>query len=59
MTINEMLRCDICNKFISYKSFDHGATRKLKRPDNEFSSEDFETICSKCNAIQKKRVQRI
>jgi hypothetical protein len=50
---NEMLRCDICNKFISYKSFDNGATRKLIRPDNEFSSEDFETKCASCNKSNK------
>lgn len=43
------LRCDSCGKYISYKDFDHGATRKLIVPDNHFGKEDYETICIRCN----------
>ena len=43
-------KCDICGRFISFRDFEFDdATRKLLTPDSDYSIEEFETICSKCN----------
>jgi len=41
-------KCDECGKFISYKDFGKGATRKLASVDSDFSREAYETLCKKC-----------
>ena len=42
-------KCDICGKFISHDDlFDGSATIKIT-PDNEFSSEQTDIMCKKCN----------
>lgn len=44
-------RCDYCGKFISFSDLDSGkASRKLVTPDSYLSKEEYETVCSKCNA---------
>lgn len=46
-------KCDICGQFISLKDFESGlAIRKLLTPDSDYSTEEYETICSKCNYAQ-------
>jgi len=41
-------RCDVCGHFIAFKDFELGkAIRKLIEPDNYFSREKYETLCSK------------
>lgn len=47
-------RCNNCGRFIAFKDFDYGATKKLIEPDNHFMKyEYYETICIKCNSKPK------
>lgn len=48
---NQMpIKCDICGQFVSIQSLIDGeAIRKLITPDTYFTSEEYETVCAKCN----------
>ena len=44
------LTCDDCGQFVSYADLDSGkAIRYLDTPDSEFTSEEYVTLCRKCN----------
>lgn len=39
-------RCDVCGRFIAMSDFATGAAvRQMTRPDSEYSSETYETLC--------------
>jgi len=47
---NKNFRCDYCGKYISFDDIREGkALHTMLVPDNHFSSEQYETICRKCN----------
>jgi hypothetical protein len=41
-------KCSWCGKFISEKDYENGAYIKYT-PDTEYSFEDYEVCCIKCN----------
>lgn len=44
----DIMRCDVCGRFISYSDLYTGkATRYLVTPDSEYSKEEYETLCPK------------
>ena len=48
-------KCDICGRFIPVKDFDdNNACRKLVTPDSHFTTEEWETLCKRCNKRDKK-----
>lgn len=40
-------RCDVCGRFIPYADFPKKATRTLDKPDSDYSSESYTTLCGK------------
>ena len=52
MTINNKgrIQCDSCGCFISIKDLDEGtASHCLSTPDSEYTDEEYESLCFKCN----------
>ncbi len=42
------LRCDVCGQFISLDDMTEGfAYRRLVYPDSHFTTEQYETLCSR------------
>jgi hypothetical protein len=42
------LRCDACGQFIPWDDLFEGyAVRRLRYPDSQFTSEEYETLCAK------------
>ena len=42
-------RCDGCGKFIAYADIENGDAVRNFIPDTEYSSEQTEYLCKKCN----------
>ena len=56
MTLKERLiwtcppKCDVCGRFLAADDITSGrASYRLITPDSEFSFEEFETLCWRCN----------
>lgn len=49
---SERFRCDICGRYIAFIDFENNnASRKLITPDSEYSTEEYETVCTQHNEI--------
>jgi hypothetical protein len=47
---SKQLRCDDCGRFVAYADLESGSARHLPIClDNEFSPEEWETLCKVCN----------
>ena len=46
----ERIRCTWCGRFVSYADLDSGeAYHKMATPDSDYTWEEYETCCKKCN----------
>lgn len=51
--MSNIIQCDNCGKFIKYEDIGNGATHKMITPDTDYTSEEWESICKKCNTIDE------
>ena len=46
------IKCDWCGQYIPYKDLMNGdAKRILKTPDSAYTTEQYESVCRKCNWV--------
>ena len=51
-------RCDVCGRIIATTAFESGAAlRSMATPDSDYSSEEYETLCTTCNEKRKAEQQ--
>ena len=51
----KQFKCDWCGQFIAYS--DEFATVEMILPDSEYTYEEFETTCGKCNLIKERSIR--
>lgn len=51
ITKTGLFTCDQCGKYIAFTDIERGiASHKMITPDSHLSSEDYETLCSRCKS---------